>query len=688
MTSLQSAQLDLLNRPVKALGHRIRQSLAPVGPLPGILVWIRTVDGTTIPVVGGSDSREMESGAGRQPADSGDVVFSFTQEDGVQIVVRGDDSQASSVKLVSALLQSSLRAIEAERREELLLEELGSNWESLDALYEISTEALRFGDIKEALRRLIVRLTTLQEGLKSALFIRREGTYYPLVGTDQEFGPLTASQLGPVEKAVTEMQVVLVNQPAASIDEQACWRNAASLAAAPFAWEGSVGFVVVWNETKGHGFDSSVVRMLEAITYQASVMMQGDRLNRKVRENELLAQEVEIASSIQQMLLLANAPQNLPSFEIASCSLPSQRIDGDFHDFFQHPNGTLDVLLGDVMGKGVAAALLGAATKSQFLRATANLALRSTGGAPRPAGIVTRAASRLSDRLISLDRFVTVCYARFDTLTRKLVFVDSGHTSMICESKSREACALLRGNDLPLGVLPDYRCQEHSVDYRPGDTYLLYSDGVTECRSPDGELFGAERLAECVQNWSSLGPALLIQQIRKEAAYFAGSEKFSDDFSCIAVKVKLRQGEVEPLASRSAIFDCSSRSLAAFRGWLVESAELVGAGLGEEDVARMQLACGEVFANCVIHAPEVAHTNPLDISANIFADSITLQIRHRGPAFDPLAVPPPDFDGSRESGFGIYIVLRSSDEASFSRQPDGVNVITLSFLRSTVERNS
>ncbi len=687
MTPVENLAVQGVALSTAAIARRIHQAFVPLGTLASISIYLEDGEGPRIGVVEDGEYVFAEAGLAANPSREEGSSFSFILESGIRVVVRDADLAPVTARLVGAVLQGSLQALDTEKREELLLEELGANWESLEALYEISTDALRFGDTKDALKRLIQRLTTFQQGLHSALFIRREGIYHPLVSTDQGLRPLALSQLGPVEKAVRAMQVTLVNRPAPTPDGWAYWRNAVSLAAAPFAWEGSVGFVVVWNDEPNSEFDSSVSRMLEAITYQASVMMQGDRLNRKLRESELLAQEVEIASSIQQTLLLANAPKDVPGLQIASCSIASQRIDGDFHDFFQHPNGTIDVLLGDVMGKGVAAALLGAATKSQFLRATANLALRSTGDAPRPASIVTRAASRLSERLIALDRFVTLCYARFDSRTQKLIFVDCGHTSMIRESKSQPECLFLRGEDLPLGVLPDYRCEEHSLDFFPGETYLLYSDGVTETRSPSGELFGPERLAECVQNWSALGPALLVEQIRKEASSFTESDKLSDDFTCIAVRVKILEDATGPRARRSRTFPCSTRSLTQFRSWLCACAELVGDLLAEEDLARLQLACSEAFANCAIHVLEHPCTTPINVETHMFAKHISVEISYPGPEFDPLAVSPPAFDGSRDGGFGIYIVLRSADEASFTRRPDGTNITTLSFLRGCAERS-
>jgi sigma-B regulation protein RsbU (phosphoserine phosphatase) len=668
--------------------RRIQQALAPVGPVEGVSIYRKMSDGSLYAIFENGEFIPVAVSPRPDMAIAESDIFCDAMEDGARVLLRDECAGPTVVNLVGALLQASLRALEVEGREELLLEEVGANWESLEAMYEISTHSLYPNDVKDRLQLMMARLTALQDGLLAALFIRRENLFYPLVGTGRELQPMTCEQLGPAERAVRAHKVVLMNRIAPDAGSHAPWRKATSLAVAPFSWPGCLGFVAVWSERQGCEFKSFFSKLLEAITYQASVIMEADRLQRKVRDNELLAQEIEIASSIQQTLLLANAPKDVPNLEIATCSVPSHRIDGDFHDFFQHPDGTVDVLIGDVMGKGVAAALLGAATKSQFFRATANLALQSQERVPTPTDIVTRAASRISDRLIQLERFVTLCYARFNAGNNCLVFVDCGHTSMIRESKSMDNCAFLPGVDLPLGVLPDFRCQEQSVAFRPGETYVLYSDGVTESRSPSGEMFGPERLAECVQNWSSLGPTLLVEQLRKAAMQFTQSEKFSDDFTCIAVRIRLAPIDAEPIHRKSATFPCGPQSLTSFRSWLEECVTLVDGCLWKEDVSRLQLACSEVFANCLNHVHDAPSPAPVSAESRIFADHLTVEIFHRGPAFDPLGIPPPSFDGSRDGGFGIYIILRSSDEASFARRPDGTNVTTLSFLRSTRGQNS
>ena len=128
-------------------------------------------------------------------------------------------------------------------------------------------------------------------------------------------------------------------------------------------------------------------------------------------------QEVEIGFKIQQTLLLDQPPRDFPGARVAALTIPSQRIGGDFYDFFRHVDQCLDVIVGDVMGKGIPAALLGAASKSTFLQALSEIiSLSDRGMLPKPEEVVTLARAKMVRQLISLESFVTLCYARFLSL--------------------------------------------------------------------------------------------------------------------------------------------------------------------------------------------------------------------------------------------------------------------------------
>ena len=159
-------------------------------------------------------------------------------------------------------------------------------------------------------------------------------------------------------------------------------------------------------------------------------------------------QEEEYGSLIQKSLLLGSPPRYHPRVRMGAVSLASREIDGDFFDFPLQDDELLDVVVGDVMGKGFHAALVGAGLKSHFPRAMTRLLLGNPAGTvPTPEQIVMRVHRDLTDHLIALDSFVTLFYARFDFSAQALSFVDCGHTHAIHYQSDTDTCGNLGHRD-------------------------------------------------------------------------------------------------------------------------------------------------------------------------------------------------------------------------------------------------
>jgi sigma-B regulation protein RsbU (phosphoserine phosphatase) len=410
-----------------------------------------------------------------------------------------------------------------------------------------------------------------------------------------------------------------------------------------------------------------------------------DITERKRAQEELARareQEVEIGFKIQQTLLLDQPPRDVPGVRVAALTIPSQRIDGDFYDFFKHRDDCLDVIVGDVMGKGIPAALLGAATKSHFLQALSRLlSLAAPGTLPEPKDIVTLAHSEVARQLIELESFVTVCYARFDLEKRTVDFVDCGHTTTIHFRAKTGTCAMLQGENLPLGVS---ECEIHeqirvALDW--GDVLLFYSDGLTETRNGAGELFGIERLAECVRINGRLEPEELIDRVRQAAVAFSNSETFGDDLTCVAVRIEDR----ERPAFRAEI-DISSdlKELARARAFVRETCRnLPGPPLDDDSVGQLELAITEALSNIMRHAYRGRTDQEIQIGVDAFADRVVLRLHHLGETFDPTAVAMPAFDGTQDGGFGMYIIEQSVDNVRYYRDERGRNCISMVKNRQT-----
>lgn len=249
--------------------------------------------------------------------------------------------------------------------------------------------------------------------------------------------------------------------------------------------------------------------------------------------------EVEIASRIQQMLLLGEVPGDVEGLDAAALTIPSAMIDGDFFEFIGHGRRCVDIIVGDVMGKGVPAALVAAAAKSEFLRALARVG-RDAGaaGPPSPEQVVMAAHHRLTRRLMDLDSFVTLCYARVDLESGRVDLVDCGHTKTLVVRAATGTVETPSGGSVPLGVALWETYRQLSLTVEEGDELIFYSDGVTEARAPDGRMFGVERLTELVADHPDDDPAERVERIRAAAATFAESETFPDDLTCLAAKVR------------------------------------------------------------------------------------------------------------------------------------------------------
>jgi PAS domain S-box-containing protein len=385
--------------------------------------------------------------------------------------------------------------------------------------------------------------------------------------------------------------------------------------------------------------------------------------------------ETEIGFRIQQTLLLDEPPRDIPGLRVAALTVPSQRIDGDFYVFFKHPDQRLDIIVGDVMGKGVPAALLGAATKSHFIEALSHLtALSKNGKLPEPKEIVTLAHAEVARHLINLENFVTLCYARLDLNKRNLDLVDCGHTGIIHSHSKTGLCEMVHGDNLPLGIREGEIFNQISVPFKSGDLLLFYSDGVTEARNLAGELFGVDRLLSCVKTNSNLEPEALVEAIRKATVTFSESARLIDDLTCVALKIEEPQ---LALARTEIEIRSDLKELSRAREFVRAFCRHLRSPVNEDSIGALELAVNEAASNIMKHAYHGRTDQWIHLEAEAFPNQISFQLHHLGDPFDPSTVSPPALDGSQESGFGIYLITQSVDEVRYYRDERGRNCVAL-----------
>jgi anti-sigma regulatory factor (Ser/Thr protein kinase) len=288
---------------------------------------------------------------------------------------------------------------------------------------------------------------------------------------------------------------------------------------------------------------------------------------------------------------------------------------------------------------------------------------------------VTLAHAGMGRQLIELESFVTLCYARVDLSRRRLDLVDCGHTGVIHVRGGTDLCEIVHGDNLPLGIREGEIFDQITVPFEPGDTFLFFSDGITEASDAAGELFGADRLMACVRMNGNLAPDALVGAVRTAVVAFAGSDRLRDDLTCVAIEVGERR---RPLARGEIEIRSDLRELSRVREFVrAFCSTLPGSPLDENRVAELELAVNEAASNVMKHAYHGRTDQQITIKAQSFPDHVAVRLHHLGDPFDPSVVPPPSFDGSRESGFGVYLLTRSVDNVRYYRDERGGNCIAL-----------
>jgi len=244
------------------------------------------------------------------------------------------------------------------------------------------------------------------------------------------------------------------------------------------------------------------------------------------------------AARIQEALLTGSPPTTIEGASIAALTLPSQSVDGDYYEFYEHSPTCVDIVVGDVMGKGIAAALTAAAMKSRL--AMVHFAMGRGAhccAPPEPADVVARLQAASAEERMCVESFSTLNYTRIDTARGVATWVDCGHMKTIHVDGETGALELLDGANMPIGFSTADRYEQFARPLKPGDRMVLYSDGITDAPSPDCVRFGQERLQELVVSRRELEPADLVETIRRTVMEYTGGAPLYDDLTCVTIGI-------------------------------------------------------------------------------------------------------------------------------------------------------
>src|SRR5215212_6523389 len=234
------------------------------------------------------------------------------------------------------------------------------------------------------------------------------------------------------------------------------------------------------------------------------------------QERERIEQELRVARLIQHTLLPKSLPE-LEGHQIAVHYQPAREVGGDFYDFLDLSDGRLGLIVGDVSGKGVPAAIVMAIART-LLRAAYRM------GSPAP-GEILEQVNNILYRDIPANMFVTCLAALLDSKTGRLHYANAGHDAPYV--RHADGVGRLRARGMPLGLMPNMIYEQKEITLEPGESVLLYSDGLVEAHDPRREMFGFPRM----QSFVGAHPdaATLIESLLAELERFTGEEWQQED---------------------------------------------------------------------------------------------------------------------------------------------------------------
>lgn len=293
------------------------------------------------------------------------------------------------------------------------------------------------------------------------------------------------------------------------------------------------GVIAIINSISGKAFSETEFSLAASLGEQAGLYLHNTEAFSALVMKNKLEFDLRLASSVQRYLLPAKLPE-IKDLDFAVKYFPQQLIGGDFYDFFNLPDGRLGMVIGDVSGKGISAAILMAICQTK-LRYIAQ-------GIKSPAEALKKLNSEMTSSM-RIDMFVTMVYAIIDDKSGEITIARAGHEPpLLYKAKDGDAPAQkIKSPGMAVGMvneeLFDSVIEDITVGFEKGDIFVLYTDGVTEAADAEGDEFSTQKLAETVSTLRARNANDLNDEVVKAVEKFSGrSSGYADDFTLATVK--------------------------------------------------------------------------------------------------------------------------------------------------------
>ncbi len=425
---------------------------------------------------------------------------------------------------VAALLGSALKVMRL--RQELKDQQFQVNYRvvELESLYDVGLAVAATLDLEKLCEEILLRAVSLLDARRGALYIVEGGRYR----LQRTFGGEAAPWF---DSGNAQLLMFLAGGGEAPAE---LLPDARYLMGVPIDIEGSPrGLLAVADKESRRGvgpFPASDLRTLGLFANQAAIALENARLHLQALEQERLEREMHLAADIQRRILPREAPQ-VPGYELLGWNRPARQIGGDYYDLFLRQNGRVGLVVGDVSGKGMPAALM-----VSTLHSALHLLLDQAGVGPELFERLNRHVLESS----ASNKFITLLLADLDPATGAITYLNAGHNPALLVRRNPSAAGVeteqLGSSGLPIGVLPGSRFTTRTVALEPGDLLCIYSDGITEAESPAEEEFGTTRLLAVLHEHRDHPLPQILEAVQAATAAFSAGLPQGDDQTVVLLR--------------------------------------------------------------------------------------------------------------------------------------------------------
>jgi sigma-B regulation protein RsbU (phosphoserine phosphatase) len=383
-------------------------------------------------------------------------------------------------------------------------------------------------------------------------------------------------------------------------------------------------------------------------------------------DNDKISAELSVAAQIQTSMIPSVFPPfpERKEFDLYASMVPAKEVGGDFYDFYLVKDDNLAVIIADVSGKGVPAALFMVITKTLFENSSSSLSPK-------------RVFEKVNKRLIKNNEtgmFVTAFMGFYNIPTGRFIYSNAGHNPPLLKRKGGDYEFIINEPCLVLGSFENAKYTENEITLEKGDMLYLYTDGVTEAMNVKSELFSETRLLEVLNKNKDASPELLLKIVKKEVDDFSEGAQQFDDITMLALKIN--DGDTRDAVEKELRLEASPANLEKVMAFMAERLRICN--FSEEFLSVVKIAVEEIYMNIANYAYKPG-TGEAVINVSI-AQKITIRFEDTGRPYNPLTQAEPDLDKSpieREiGGLGIYLVRKLMDSVEYSRADDK-NILTI-----------